>query len=348
MSVYSAEWSLTIGGVVFVLAALIVVIFGRQLTRLSDELADRTGLGEALIGALFLGAATSLPEISTTITAAIEEHPDLAISTALGGIAAQTIFLVLSDFTYTRANLEHAAASIANIMQGMLAVVLLTIPILGSVTPQFAFVGMHPASFFMIGLYAYGLHLVYRTQTEAMWKPRQTAETRTDEPEQQTSYRITLPMLYVRLTGIAIAVAIGGWFLAQSGIVISEKSGLSETLVGVLFTAVATSFPELVTVLAAIRQGALTLAIGGILGGNAFDTLLIAFADFSYRGDSIYQTISDRHTFLLALNILMTIILIMGMVRREKRGFANIGFEGIALLVLYFGAVGFLFIWGEG
>lgn len=342
-----AEWSLTVGSIIFALGALVVVISGRRLAGLSDHLADRTGLGEALIGALFLGAATSLPEISTTITAAVTAHPDLAISNVLGGVAAQTVFLVVSDLTYTRANLEHAAASIANIMQGMLAVLLLTIPILASVTPQFAFFGMHPASAVMMVLYVYGLHLVFRTQTEAMWKPRQTTETRTDEPEQQTAYEMTLPMLGVRLVMVASAVAAGGWLLAQSGVVISRESGLSETLVGVLFTAVATSFPELVTALAAVRQGALTLAIGGIMGGNAFDTLLIALADFFYRGGTVYQTISHRHTFLIALNILMTIIVIMGLVRREKRGIANIGFEGFAVLVLYFGAITFLFFSGN-
>jgi cation:H+ antiporter len=54
-------------------------------------------------------------------------------------------------------------------------------------------------------------------------------------------------------------------------------------VVGGLFTAVSTSLPELVTSVAAVQQGALTLAVGGIIGGNSFDVMFVAFADIAYR-----------------------------------------------------------------
>jgi len=102
------SWSLPLSFITFFGSAIVVMIFGRWLAKIADHLADRTGLGEALMGALFLGAATSLPEISTTVTAAVTTHADLAVSTALGGIAVQTVFLSVADITYKRANLEHA------------------------------------------------------------------------------------------------------------------------------------------------------------------------------------------------------------------------------------------------
>jgi len=177
-----------------------------------------------------------------------------------------------------------------------------------------------------------------------MWRPHNTGETRTDVPDQQVPTTSSLLWLWTQLGVTALIVGTGGWLIAQSGVAISINTGLSETIVGMLFLAVATSFPELVTALAAVRHGALTLAIGGVVGGNAFDTLLLAFSDFAYRSGTIYGAISQRQIFLMALTIFLTAILLMGLVRREKRGIANIGFESFLILVFYCGALVFLFL----
>jgi cation:H+ antiporter len=44
----------------------------------------------------------------------------------------------------------------------------------------------------------------------------------------------------------------------------------------------------------------------------------------------------------------MTAVLLMGMLRREKKGIANIGFESFLILVLYVGAAAFLLFSGNG
>lgn len=87
---------------------------------------------------------------------------------------------------------------------------------------------------------------------------------------------------------------------------IATQTGLSQAAVGVLLTSVATSLPELVTTVAAVRRGALTLAVAGIIGGNAFDTLFAAASDIAYRGSSIYHVIPDQVMLWVALAVLMT------------------------------------------
>jgi len=114
-------------------------------------------------------------------------------------------------------------------------------------------------------------------------------------------------------------------------------------VVGELFTAISTSLPELVTSIAAVRQGALTLAVGDIIGGNSFDVLFIAFADMAYRQGSIYHALTQSQSFIIALTILMTGILLLGLLRREKHGIGNIGFESFSILLLYIGGFSLLF-----
>jgi cation:H+ antiporter len=76
-------------------------------------------------------------------------------------------------------------------------------------------------------------------------------------------------------------------------------------------------------------MGALTLAVGGIIGGNTFDVLFIVFSDIVYRKGSIYHAMDAQSLFLIGMTLLLTSVLLMGLIRREKRGAGNIGFEGV-------------------
>jgi len=88
-----------------------------------------------------------------------------------------------------------------------------------------------------------------------------------------------------------------------------------------------------------VRQGALTLAVGGIIGGNTFDVLFIAFSDIAYRDGSIYHAISSEPRFVISLTIVLTSVLLLGLLRRERRGVGNIGFEGVLVLAFYLGGM---------
>ena len=106
------------------------------------------------------------------------------------------------------------------------------------------------------------------------------------------------------------------------------------------------SLPELVSALSAVRIGALTLAVGSILGGNAFDTLIVAFSDVAYPQNSIFSAAGEDRIFMLALSVLLTSILMMGLVYREKYGIGNIGMESFLILSIYLGAFSLLMIKG--
>jgi cation:H+ antiporter len=99
-----------------------------------------------------------------------------------------------------------------------------------------------------------------------------------------------------------------------------------------------TSLPELVTTLAAIRCGALTLAVGNILGTNCFNVLVIAAADVAYREGSIYHAVTAQQLVWTVIAILLTGILLLGLLRRERYGIARMGFESFLVLVVYLAA----------
>ncbi len=328
---------------IFAAATCAIFYAGVRIAKVADRLADQLGLGEAITGALFLGASTSLSGMVTSVTAAADGYAELAISNAAGGIAAQTVFLTIADMFYKKANLEHAAASAENIMQGTLLIGLLTIPLLTMTAPDHHYWGVHPATLVLFAAYIFGLRQIALARQNPMWKPHWTPQTRQDEPE-QASWNESMTRLWGQLVVCAAVLGASGWLVARNGITISKQTGLSQTFIGGFFTAVSTSLPELVTAVAAVRQGALTLAVGDIMGGNAFDTLFIAVADIAYREGSLYHQITPDQVFILVLGILMTSVLLMGLVRREKWGIGNIGFESFLIFALYGAGVLLLFL----
>ena len=318
----------------FAVCVAIVATAGVKITAVVDELADRTRVGEALAGAVLLGATTSLSGSVLSVTAALKGNADLALSNALGGIAVQTAFLAVADLFYRRANLEHAAASAANLMQGALLVTLMAVILVGAFSPPVTVFGIHPATPLLFGAYIYGLRLIQSTRDQPMWQPARTRETREDVPEED-NLRRSLRTLLIAFLGLGALLGVTGWALENAAAAIANQTGLAQTTMGLLLTATVTSLPELVTSVAAVRRGALTLAVGGIIGGNAFDTLFTAASDVAYRDGSIYAEMGDALLVWVSLSILMTGALLMGLIRREEQGPGGIGFESVAVLLLY-------------
>jgi len=336
--------SIPAASAIFVAAAAVIGYFGIRMTHVARSIAAQTGMGEAVMGAVFIGASTSLSGITASITAAYAGHAELAVSNSLGGIAAQTLFLAFADIVYRRANLEHAAATAENLMMTAFLLTLLSIHLVAMTIPDFAILSVHPASLILIGGYLFGVYLLGRTHKMPMWYPRRTRETRSEKEEKRHLKKKELSILWLRFGAYSLFVAIAGWLLAETGILISDTTGLGEGMVGGVFTAVSTSLPELVIAITAVRMGALTLALGDIVGGNAFDTLFIAFSDMAFREGPIYASVTNVEMFWLAITILMSAILMMGLLHRERYGFANIGLESLLLIIVYFSglvAIGF-------
>jgi cation:H+ antiporter len=320
--------------IIFAIASLVIAAAGTRMTKLADEIADVTGLGEAVIGAILLGACTSLSGSVTSVTAAWQGNAELAVSNGIGGIAAQTLFLAIADMTYRKANLEHVAASQENLAQSTLLMGLLSLPLLATFAPEVTFWHIHPMSPFMLGAYAFGIFQLTQMRSMPMWKPHLTPDTQREDEEHQPATQ-TLARMLGEFAVLALTVGFAGYAIADVAPDIASRFGLSQTLIGSLFTAISTSLPELITVLAAVRRGAYTLAVGDIIGGNTFDVLFLAFSDFAFLEGSIFHTMNDQQLFIIALTMAMTSILLLGLLRRERHGVYGIGFESLSILLLY-------------
>ncbi|MCG6154608.1 sodium:calcium antiporter [Rubinisphaera margarita] len=340
---FDFELSLAGNFTVFCIAAVVIGFAGARASRFADQLADSTGWGEALTGTIFLGFMTALPGFIASLVTAMKGMPALAISNALGGIAIQTAALGVADIAYKRANLEHAAASVPNMMQTVMLLALLVLVLLGLSSPDVTVGHVHPASILQIIVAACAFVIVVRVRQDPMWKPVQTDETRVDRPNEDYVERDSRK-LGLALLVVAALTALSGAVIAEAAQNIVEQTDFSEILVGGLLMAVATSLPELVTSVAAVREGALTLAVSDIVGGNFFDVLFVAGADIVFLSGSIYHAgdVGMREVFLATLTILLNLILLAGLIFRQREGPGRIGIESSLMLGCY--VIGFIIL----
>ena len=114
---------------IFAGCAAVVWFSGARLAYLADALADRFKLAKSLVGLLLLSLATSLPEVATTLTAAIQQSRDLVLNNLFGGIALQTAILAMSDF-WARGPITNYPRKANHALEATLLVFLLAVALI--------------------------------------------------------------------------------------------------------------------------------------------------------------------------------------------------------------------------
>jgi cation:H+ antiporter len=147
----------------------------------------------------------------------------------------------------------------------------------------------------------------------------------------------------------AIAIIGAGIWLSFVGDEIAETTGWGASFVGTLFLAITTSMPELAVTVAALRLGAIDMAVADILGANMLDMVVITWVDLFYTPGPILAMVSEAHLITAMVAVVMSLLVIVGLRFRQKRKtFIVISWYGVALAGLYiFGAYA-LFISGIG
>jgi cation:H+ antiporter len=135
----------------------------------------------------------------------------------------------------------------------------------------------------------------------------------------------------------ALVVAGAGIWLPFIGMEISEAMGWQATFVGTLFIAAATSAPEMIVTLAALRIGALDMGIANLLGSNLFNMLVLAIDDIAYRPGPLFAAASPTHAVTAFAAVIMSGIVIVALLYRPStRFFGLIGWTSLALSACYF------------
>lgn len=323
-------------------AAVIVYFAGSALAGCADVIAKRTGLNQAFVGVLLLGVATSLPEVATTITAAVIGNPRLVAANLFGGVAMQICILALVDVVSSRRALTGFTGQPILLFQGVMLLLLLAVALAGAAAAEpIAYLGVGATPFLLLGGYLFTLYVSQASERAPRWQAldsaREPAEPEGDEYQGSNARLYTVTLLS------CAAILLAGWGLAATGDVLAEQTGLGATFVGVALVAMSTSLPEISTTLGAVRRGNHEMAVANILGTNCLEVALFVLADAFYREGPILAAVDRASMFAAALGMIVTAIYLVGLLQRRERTVLRMGMDSLAVLVVYVGGLGVLY-----
>jgi cation:H+ antiporter len=328
---------------IFVGAAAFVWVAGVRLSDTTDVLSSRLGLGEALGGLIMLAIVTNLPEIAITVSAALSDNLGVAVGNILGGIAIQTVVLVVLDAFGVRGRdpLTYRAASLVLVLEGALVIAVLTVAVMGSQLPSSLVVWrVGPGGLLIAALWVAGLLLLNRARSGLPWQEKGDAPQGQDQPTghskaKKDQGRSVDTARAVIVFSVAAAVTLaGGVLLEESGDAIAGHIGMSGVLFGSTFLAASTALPEVSTGLTSVRLGDYKLAVSDIFGGNAFLPVLFLVASL-LSGTSALPQAHATDIYLTGLGILLTAVYVWGLVLRPHRRILRMGVDSLVVLVLY-------------
>ena len=337
---------------IFVVASAFIWWAGTRLERHADTLSRQTGMGQAFTGMLLLAAATSLPELATTVTAiALLNNPTLAVHNLLGGVALQTFLLVVSDVVKRRKGaLTFFSPQFVLLIEGIGLLLLLLITIGGITakgTPTLGFVSLWIVA--LVCAYGGVMYLVFRHRGQPRWTPSLLddvpAELRPGhEPEPESADTQPLWTVWAKFGAFSLVVLAGGWAATEAADALAKETGMSDAFVGATLLAAATSLPELSTTCSAARNGRYTVAISNIFGSNAFDVTLIALAELLYWKSSVLAHAETSVIFVATIGGVMTCAYLWGLIERENRTVLGIGWDSALAGLMYFAGMAVLYM----
>ena len=267
---------------------ILLVIGGEWLVKGAVRIADHAGLSPLVVGLVVVGFGTSVPELATSVDAALSGTPGIAWGNIVGSNIANCL-LVLGCAALVCPIPVNRAEMLRDPMIALSAALLL----LG--------VGLSGFDIFITGIVFVLLLCVYVWW--CYWSERQTTDPdfhsgphdraaaleMTDSSLHDSAKGYAKPAM-ITLVGLAVLVG-GARLLVYGATAIAQYAGLSETLIGLTVVAIGTSLPELVTsVVAALRrQGA--IAFGNVVGSSIYNILAIGGATMLLAPTSLPDTI---------------------------------------------------------
>ncbi len=323
-----------LGWMSFGLCMLLIGVAGSKLSRYGDAISEKTGLGGSWVGFVLLASVTSLPELATGVSAVtVARAPDIAVGDALGSCVFNLVIIVMLDVLHGPESL-YARASQGHILSAAFGIMLIGFIgfniLLSAAGMTFAVGHIGASSIIILLLYAVAVRTVFRYE-----RGRLEAYV---EAEPEAYRHLSLREVLLRYALAACVVIVAGVWLPFVAKDLALTMQWQTSFVGTLFVALATSVPEIVVTVTALRLGALDMAIASLFGSNLFDAAIVCIDDLLFTSGPLLASVSSTHVVSALSAVMMSGVAIVGLLYRPRRRvFKLIGWTSLLLFCLYLG-----------
>ena len=246
------------------LGLILLIAGGEVLVRNSSALAIKASVPPLIVGLTVISIGTSTPELFTSLQAAWNGVAGISVGNVIGSNIA---------------NLGLALGLTAVVKPIIFdkKVLALDFPTLIVVTALFGLMAIDGLFSFIDGLILVGALVIYtaiqirRSRRLKLMTTVHVSEFEVLDDEIKLSY-------FTLIMGITLGCVLlyfGADFFIDGAVVIAEKLGVSEFIIGVTVVAFGTSVPEIFTSVFAALKGEGDLSIGNLIGSNVMNILLV-------------------------------------------------------------------------
>lgn len=314
----------------FFVSATLIIFAGTTLSKNADIIAEKTGLGGALVGVLLLPVVTSLPEIVTSAQAALIGSPDIAIGNVFGSNMFNIVIIAVVDLA------QGSGPLMVHIKLGHILTAGIGILLSGLAT--IFIVAKLDISIFGVGIDTIALLLVYIAAIRLIlrYNMRHKDDNMNNTEGEASEHKdVTLKRAIIGFVFAGVVILFTGRVLANSGNEIASITGLGGSFVGSFLIGITTSLPELVATFTAAKMGAFDMAVGNILGANVMNILIIFISDLFYVGKPVLTVISQQNAIAAMVGISLTAIAIIGLIYKSKKSAFTLGYDSWTIVFGY-------------
>jgi cation:H+ antiporter len=199
--------------------------------------------------------------------------------------------------------------------------------VLGNRIFPLGWIGLYSPLIVLIYLFAMRLVYFYERRQVSVFIKEMAAKLKYED--------ISLKTAILKFSINAVFVIIAAVFLPKVGEGIAESTGLGQTFVGSIFIAIVTTIPEVVVSIAAVRIGAIDLAMGNLFGSNIFNIFILAIDDFFFIKGPILSLVNQNHIISTLFAIAMTSTAIIGLTYRAEKRTLFLALDSIVIMLLY-------------
>ena len=286
-------------------------------------IAKRFNLPDIVVGATVVSIGTTLPEVMVSTTGALAGSGAMAYGNAIGSIICNTALIAAISITCNPGPVNvKSMKTPAIFFFGAAAMYCLAAYGLGTFPRWMGFV--------MLAVFVVYMVLTVRN---GMKNPDSVEE----EEEGDSKPKALWQELLLLVIGAAV-IAVGADLLVEHGQIIAIGLGVPETVVALLFVALGTSLPELVTTITSLKKGRASLGVGNVIGANVFNLVLVSgvavsLAPFDVPCENLLLDTGLNLSLVFDIPVMLGVmsLMIFPAMATKKLG----RWQGIALLCIY-------------
>ncbi|MCF0138019.1 MAG: calcium/sodium antiporter [Oscillospiraceae bacterium] len=248
--------SITVTVILFALGLVLIIKGGDWFVDSAVWFANLTGIPKFIVGATIVSIATTLPELTVSVTGVIEGELDMAVGNAVGSVTANIGLIMGISLVCIPAAVKRSQLCLKAVLMSGSALCLWLLCRNGELR-------------FLPSLFLFAIFF------EFLWDNIRSGKKDIGSDDREPVDKKDMPKeILLFIIGIA-AIIIGSRLLITYGSELAIILGVPAAIVGVTMVAIGTSLPELVTTITAIRKKEASMSVGNIIGANVIDLTLI-------------------------------------------------------------------------